>query len=470
MSTLARSASRTLALAALLLPALPALAVDWSLYARAGAIDSDNLAQAPPALEESATIGMIELGGELEHATRTLLVDAEALHSYRHFFRTDFSDENRSQLRASVDWMPIRDVLRISATETYGQLALNPAEGLLPSNYENANVVTAGPTLMIPLGSDTRIVAEGEYRAASFAESPVDTSRRFGQLTLERELSRLFTVFAAGSVASVDFDIDGLTRGYDVNTIEVGMDGIGRRTALSLHAGRDSVDFGADHFSGSTFQLDLERRLTSTTRLFATARREITDSAQVFQLGQVTDPAMSSIRDIQITSQPMQRTQYRLGWVWAGARANLNLQGGFISEKFDVLAPDPLLANGVDRIVREFGAATTYRIRGNSTVGIDVQLLRESFRGGLRSNDLFATLTYSQPLSDKLGMELRVQRIERTESPRDFRELRLFAFVRYSFRELREPRSAAFDRAFERRAQRARAPAGPSSPAGDDAE
>jgi len=465
-----RATARCVLLAGLVLQALPASALDWGLDTRVGAIDSDNIAQAPSGLDESATIGIIELGGEVEHYTRSLLVDAEATHAYRRFFGTDFDDENRSQLRASAEWMPIRDVLRLSVTETYGQLALNPAEGLLPSDYENANVVTAGPMLTVPLGSDTRILAQGEYRAASFAESPVDTSRRFGALSVERELSRLFSVFVGGSASRVDFKIDGLTRGYDVTTIEAGMDALGRRTALGLRVGRDSVDFGADRFSGSTYQLDLERRVTRSTRLFLTARREITDSAQVFQLGQVTDPAMSSIRDVQITSQPMLRAQYRLGWVWTGARASVNLQSGFISERFDAVTPDPLLATGVNRIVREFGLDTTYQFRAGSTLGASVQVLRESFRGGQRSNDLFATLTYSRRFTEKLGMELRAQRIIRTDSPRNFHELRMFAFLHYAFRELREPQSAVFDRAFERRTQRGRAPTGSDSPAGDDTQ
>ncbi|MEO6185603.1 MAG: hypothetical protein ABIP38_01560 [Steroidobacteraceae bacterium] len=465
-----REVARCLALACVVLQARPGLALDWGMQARVSAIDSDNLAQAPKGLEESATIGVVELGAELEHSTKYLLLDAEASHAYRHFFQSAFDDENRSQLRASFSWMPVRDVLRLSVTETYGQLALNPAEGLLPSNYENANVVTAGPTAMIPLGPDTRIVAEGEYRAASFSESPVDTSRRFGQLSIERELSRVFTAHAGVSAARVDFDIDGLSRGYDVKSVDAGVDAVGRRTSLGLQAGRDTVDFGGDRFTGSSYQLNVERRLTRATRLFATARQEITDSAQVFQLGQVTDPAMSSIRDVQLTSQPMQRTQYRLGWVWAGARASLNLQGGFINERFDVLLPDPLLAPGVNRIVREYGLDTRYRLRGGSTLGASVQVLRESFQGGLRSNDLFATVSYTRQFSDKLGLELRAQRIERTESPRDFRELRLFAFLTYALRDLREPRAAVFDRQFERRIQRERSPARAASPAGDDAE
>lgn len=448
-----------------------ALALDWGLEARAGAVHSDNVAQAPAGpLVDSAAIGVLELGGVIEHSTRSLLLDAEANRSFRYFFSEDYPTEQQSQLRGTVEWMPIRNILRLRVSDTYGQLALNPAEGLLPSEYENANVLTAGPTLTISLGQDTRLVAEGEYRTASFADSPIDTERRFGQLSMEHALSRLFTVYAAGSKAAVDFDIAGASRGYDVATAEFGFDGVGRRTALNMRAGINRLEFGGDKFDGTTYQLDLERRMSRRTRVFLNARREVTDAAEVFQLGQVTDPALTSIRDVQITSQPMLRTQYRAAWVWSGNRVDLNAQAGFISEKFDAVPQDPLLTSGINRIVREYGIGTTYRFRGGSTFGAGVEMLREHFRNGQRSNDLFGTLTYTQSLTDKLGLEVRAQRIRRTDSPRDFLETRLFAFVRYVLHEPRQRQQAAFDRGFERNTQRSRTPAQRSTPAGEAEE
>jgi hypothetical protein len=398
------------------------------------------------------------------------MLDAEGTHTYRNFLNGNYSNEQRSQLRASMEWVPIRDILSIAVSDTYGQLALNPAEGLLPSQYEDANVLTAGPTLTVPFGPDTRFVASGEYRSASFADSPIDTQRRFGQIGIEHDLSRLFTLFATASRGNTDFNVAGVSRGYNVSTIDAGFDGIGRRTAINFRAGFDTLDYGADTFNGATFQLDLERRVSNEVRLFLTARREVTDSAQVFALGQISDPALTSIRDVQITPQPMLRSQYRAAWVWTGSRVDVNLQAGFISEKFDELPQDPLLAPGIDRIVREYGVAMTYRFRGGSTLNASLDMLREHFQSGLRSNDLFSTLGYTFAVTDKLGLELRAQQIQRTDSPRDFKELRAFVFVRYTFRELRAPRHALFDRDFESRTQRSRPAGSRTAPPGTSAD
>lgn len=446
-----------------------AAAFDWELEARAGFINSDNVAQAPSPLDESATIGTLQVSGLAEHSTRTLFLDAEAVHSYRHFFEDDYDDEQQTQLRGTLEWAPLREYLRISVTDVYGQIALNPSEGLLPSDYENANVLTAGPAFVLPIGLDTRFVLTGEYRRATYEESDVDTERRYGQLALEHDLSRLITLFASASRARIDFDSVGMTQGYDVNSAQAGMNAVGRRTSLGFSAGIDSLDTGVDTFEGLTFQLDLERRLSQSTRVFASARREVTDAADVFALGQISDPALTGIRDVQITAQPLLRSQYRLGWVWEGNRLGLNLQGGYIREEFDRLPLDASIPAGIDRTIRELGAGVTYTFGAGTRLEGSYELLHERLESGLRSDDQFITAAYLQALTGKLGLELRVQQIERTNSPRDFDELRAFVFLRYAFRELRAPRESVFDRAFERRTDRLR-PAGssPVSTGGDD--
>lgn len=434
-----------------------ATALDWGLDGRVGAVHSDNVAQAPPSLRDSAAIGTAELHGVLGHSTRTLLLDAEATHSYRHFFDDAYDAENRSQLRSTIDWMPAGEWLTLSVGDTYGQLALNPAEGLLPSEYQNANVLTAGPTLALPLGLDTRIQLMGEYRRATFEDSPFDTQRNFGMLTLERDLSRLFSAHLSGSVARVEFDVADLTRTYDVRTAEVGINAIGRRSSLGLSVGVDQLDSDGTTFEGTRFQLDFERRLSSSTHVFFTAQREITDSAEIFTLGQSSDPALGSIRDVQVTPQPLLRGQYRAGWVWSGSSVDVNLQAGYIREQFQGLPMDPLVAAGIDRNVRELGLGATYRFRGGSSFGLTAEVLRERFDSGARSNDLLTTATFLQELGDKLDLELRAQRIERDQSSRDFNELRLFVFLRYTVREAGDTHQAVFDRALEQRSERRRA-------------
>jgi hypothetical protein len=439
------------------LVAEPAAALDWGLDGRVGAIHSDNVAQAPPSLRDSSAIGTAELHGVVGHSTRTLLLDAEATHSYRHFFDDAYDAENRSQLRSAVDWMPAGEWLTLSVADTYGQLALNPAEGLLPSEYQNANVLTAGPTVALPLGLDTRLQLGGEYRRATFEDSPFDTERKFGSLSLERDLSRLLSAHVAGSIARVEFDVADLTRTYDVRSAEVGIDAIGRRSSLGLSVGVDQLDSGDTTFEGTRLQLDFERRLSTSTHVFLTAQREITDSAEIFTLGQSSDPALGSIRDVQVTPQPLLRGQYRAGWVWSGSSVDLNLHAGYIREQFQGVPLDPLVAAGLDRNVRELGLGATYRFRGGSSLGLTGEVLRERFDSGARSNDLLTTATYLQELGDRLDLELRAQRIERDQSSRDFNELRLFVFLRYTLREASDSRQAVFDRALEQRSERRRA-------------
>jgi hypothetical protein len=450
-----------------LFDAAPVLALDWGLDTRLGAVHSDNVGQTTEPLADGASIGTLEVHGIAAHGSRTLQMDVEANHAYRHFLDDRYDGESQSQLRSSLDWMPLGEVLTLSAADTYGQLALNPAEGLLPSQYENANVFTAGPTLSLPLGADMRFVSSGEYRRATFEDSPIDTERKFGQLALERNLSRLYTMHVAASTARVDFASEGATRGYDVHSAEVGVDAVGRRTTLTLSGGIDHLKSAGETFDGTQFQLGFSRELTRSSHFSLTLRREITDAADVFSLGQISDPALTNIRDVQVTAQPLLRTQYRTGWTWTGNRVDVTLQAGYTREQFRDLPQDPLLSSGQDRTIREYGATTAYRFRGGSSISLGAEVLQERFVSGVTSDDLLTTATFLQQLTDKLGLELRLQRIERSNSPLNFDELRAFAFLRYVFRESREAQAPIFDRALERRGERARGDASRRDPADD---
>ncbi|MEP7311045.1 MAG: hypothetical protein ABI859_00555 [Pseudomonadota bacterium] len=442
--------------ALLLLVSGQCAAFDWGLRARGGVVHSDNVAQAPAPLDDAASIGTMEVTGAVEHSTRSLSVDVEANHIYRYFFDNQYDAESQSQLRAALDWSPLRDFLHISVTDTYGQLALNPAEGLLPSQYENANVFTAGPTIVLPVTIDTRFSARGEYRVASYADSPLDTERKLGEVRLEHDLSRFISLFGSGTASRVDYDISGSSGGYDLNSVAAGFTAIGRKTSLGVSAGLDRLRQDGNSFDGATFQFDLDRRMSSSRRLFLSARREITDAADVFSLGQISDPALSGIRDVQITPQPLVRSQYRLGHVWTGSHLDVALLVGYITENFDAIPQDPAVVAGQDRNVKEASIDATYRFTGRTSLGGSVQILRERFDSGLSSDDLLTTVTYAQNLAGNLALELRAQHIRRDNSPRNFSELRAFAYLTYTFREIPGRGPSVFDRAFERRTERLR--------------
>ena len=55
-----------------------------------------------------------------------------------------------------------------------------------------------------------------------------------------------------------------------------------------------------------------------------------------------------------------------------------------------------------------------------------LRALRERFANGLRSNDLLFSLNIGRRVTDRVRLEIEGQRIERSDSPRDFDELRAF--------------------------------------------
>lgn len=444
----------------------PASAFDWGLQGRAGYTFSDNVAQAP--VGDSANILGAEISAALEHASRTLAVDAEANYGYRYFFDDQYRSESLPQVRGSLEWSPLPERFRFAVTDTYGQVALNPAEGLLPSEFENANVLTTGPVFIWPLSIATRIQVAGEYRNATFDESLVDTQRRYGEFRVEHDLTRLISVFSGVSRSRTEFDVEDTESTFDIKSAFLGFDAVGRRSALTFDAGIDSLNDGDESFGGARYDLTYERQMSSDARIFVAATRELADAADVFSLAQISDPALASIRDVQVTSQPLRRSGYRIGYALTGRRLSFDVIAGFREEDFLLMQQDATTLVGVDREIRELVLGAEYVWSPPVRIGARAEFLQEDFVSGVSSDDLLLTFSWLRRITPRFDIEFRTQRIERTNSPQNFEESRYLLYVQYNVRELRVRRNEVFDRAFERRVRRGRGVVGESenSPSG----
>ena len=432
----------------------PAVAFDWGGQVTSGYTWTDNIAQAPDG--DSANILNAGLSAAIEHSTRTLSMDAEANHLYRYFPGNDDSSDSRPSLRGNIDWIPLAERLRFSVSDIYGQVALNPSEGLLPSDYENANVATAGSQWGLPLSQDIRLQAAGEYRYATFDVTPVDTRRTLGELRAEYNMSRLISLFASGSRSRTQFDVEGISSAYDIDSVLLGFDAVARRSALSFAFGVDSLKDDEETFSGSRYDLQYERQISRDAMVFVSGTREIADAADVFSLAQISDPALVSIRDVQVTPQPLVRQAYLLGYALSGNRLSFSIAGGYRKEHFRPLPESEAVLAGTDRNIRELLLNGEYVWSQRTSMLARAEFLRERFVSGVTSNDLIIGLSWLRRIAPRIGIEAGVQRIERSNSPRNFDELRFELLLRYTGRELPGQGEDVFDRAFERRARRAR--------------
>jgi hypothetical protein len=432
----------------------PAMAVDFGWEAATGYTLTDNVAQAPHG--DTVSIMNAEVSAAIAHATRSLQLDAEADYIYRYFLDDAYASGSQPQLRGNLEWTPIDERVRFTVSDVYGQVALNPAEGLLPSEYEGANVFDAGTELSWPVSLDTRIQAVGDYRDATFDESAVDTQRTHAELRLQHTLSRLISLFASAGRGHTRFDVDGTDSSYDIDSALAGFDAVGRRTALHFAAGVDSLKDDADTFNGARYDLRFERNLTRSSRLFASASREIADAADVFSLAQISDPALVAIRDVQVTSQPLVRQSYLLGYGFGGGALSISVVGGLLKERFQRLPADETSLVGIDRDIRELQLNAEYMWSQRTSLVARAELQRERLVNGVRSNDTVMALSWLRRIAPRFGLEATVQRIERSDSPRNFEETRFVLMLRYTGRQLPGRRTFVFDRDFERRIERTR--------------
>jgi hypothetical protein len=436
----------------------PVQAFDWGLTTRTGYTHTDNVAQAPRG--ESASILASDLSAAVEHVSRTLVLDAEANYIYRYFLDDSYASEAQPQLRGELEWSPIPERFRLNVSDVYGQLALNPAEGLLPSQYENANVLTVAPTLLWPFSVDSRMQLTGEYRVAKFDAASADSQRRFVELRAGHDLTGLITLFGGVATSRTEFDMDSVT-GFDVDSVFVGIDAVGRRSALTLDVGMNYLQSeGGQKFDGARYDLTYERRLRSDITLFVGATREIADAADVFSLAQMSDAALSGIRDVQVTAQPLVRQAYMLGLSRSSQRLSLGFTAGYRQERFEIEPQDLVGTSGTDRDIRELQLEGEYVFSPATSVLARVEALHERFESGVSSDDLLSTVAWLRRLSTRMSFEARAQLIQRNNSPRNFDELRYFVFVRYALRELPAGPDSAFNRRFERRVRRIRDHAG----------
>ena len=181
----------------------------------------------------------------------------------------------------------------------------------------------------------------------------------------------------------------------------------------------DSTDF--------TYAATYGHRLSRRGHMYLSATRQVGDAADVFSLEQISDPVLASIRDVQVVAQPMQRDTVRVGYAWRGRLLNFDVSAGRRKEKFDLVDQDPAVDEGADR--KSHRAQAGSRLQGGPG---HRSLCRRREPRASASTTAVARMTCSslstvgRQLTDKVRLELLGQRIERSDSPRDFDEIRAF--------------------------------------------
>ena len=228
-----RASRSGLAILALVL-AHPAIALDWGLSTAAGVLTTDNLFR-DDASPQNADVVTGEAALQLRERRRNFDLDLTGGVVYRKYGIDGVSDDTLPSVNGLLRFEFSPERFAWSVSEQLGQRALNPNDGLLPSDRESVNVVSTGPDLRLPTGPDWWVTLGARAGRVDFGDSPLDNYRIAARVGTEHELrsGRLLSL----TLSDARTDFTQIDRDFDIRTAALGYLAEGTRGSLNVAAG-----------------------------------------------------------------------------------------------------------------------------------------------------------------------------------------------------------------------------------------
>ncbi|MGH8211338.1 MAG: hypothetical protein ACREU6_17430, partial [Steroidobacteraceae bacterium] len=102
-------------------------------------------------------------------------LDAQGSLDWVEYLKHTYGGTAYGTVNGSALWGHPTDLLQWVVRDTFGQLAADPLAPATPTNLENVNYLTSGPTLNFGFGSDLRLSLYGLYSRTTYQRSPFDS-------------------------------------------------------------------------------------------------------------------------------------------------------------------------------------------------------------------------------------------------------------------------------------------------------
>ena len=408
-------------------------ALEWAADVGAGLAHSSNVNRVPEG--DSASLATAEGNLQLVEVRRTLVLDAEAAFIHREYFDNEHESDTFPDSRASVAWAPVPDRFAWTLTNYLGQVALAPADSLLPQDRQIANVLTTGPALFLPLMSDWSLDLSAQYGDVYYEDSDLDNERVFGSVGLEYALSQNDSFYVNSVGSRRDYDQDAY-EDFEIYGVHLGYTGLGRRTTLAVEVGGEELasidDENAPKQRGEYVNIGIERQLSSSTRASLRAVSRFGDSADIFALDQMMEASLGDTSNVQLSSEPIRQRFVNLLLDWRGSRTSAGLGLIWTTESVEsTVLPDREIYGSMVDLNR--------RLSSQTSLGFSAYYLRE-LRTGVedeKQDDLAATFSVDWRATEHVAIRAQLEQYGRRNSLSDYDETRALVTIRYVLRPMR---------------------------------
>jgi hypothetical protein len=270
----------TLALAALAAPAHAEPAIDYAVGVSLEHSDNINYSSTDP-VSEDVLIPRLDFRVDQEGAA--LSASAAGSFEYRDYLGGAFGNEFRALLSGIANWHISPDRLDWYFADNASQQPINVLQSDAPSNQQQTNVFTTGPTLRAKFSDALRGRLDVRY-----TNSYADTSKEFNSNRLSAVGSLLYrldpadTLSASAATARTRY-VETVSEpfDYDRHDVYAAFQRSTRVLALDLAAGYSWLDIrSGDGPSGSLLRGSLRWNLSPATSLGVSAAHEYADASQ----------------------------------------------------------------------------------------------------------------------------------------------------------------------------------------------
>lgn len=272
-------AALPLALVAALPCSAQSLRVDYVLGASVLHSDNVNLSDATP---QSETVVSPEVNFEASQSSSSTSFRARGRIQYLSYVEDTFDDETRGEFAGQFTWMLLPQRLSLVVEDYLGQQPVDFTSGYSPSNQQQINVFTAGPSLFMRFGDAMRGQVDLRY-SDTYAEETRDFNgnRYLAAGRLFRDLGTDQWISMNIEASQVRFDLDAANADYDRYDAFIRYRRESTRLDLDASLGYTRLDqnSAAGEESSPLARLQLDWQASPRSVISATAAYQFADTA-----------------------------------------------------------------------------------------------------------------------------------------------------------------------------------------------
>jgi hypothetical protein len=332
---------------------------------------TDNINQSANKVSEEIAEEGVQFSG-LEQSSR---LQAEVVGDLEHlnFLQGTNSPEVIGNLNGFASFALIPEYLKWSLQDYFGQGQTDPFAPPSPSNREDINSVSTGPTLTLPLNTHELVSLSGGYTLVTYQTSPLSSNQFNGGFSFTELLSQLSRVSFNVDDRRYDFQNDTLNPDYDQRDVYVRYQATGARTRLIADLGYDQIrgdeELNAGGFLG---RLTVIRTLAAQSTLTVTAGREFSSSSSFVSQSQSVSGVGLGTTPGQQVSAPF-TNQYVTGtWTFNRPRTTFSV---LVSRYQQIYQGD----DGIDQTLTSAGAHVTRILFPAWSAGLSADYLKDTY-------------------------------------------------------------------------------------------